>query len=31
VCPVLAKWLAAGFPQVEILSARRHKEAFLYL
>ena len=31
VCPVLAKWLAAGFPQVEILSTRRHKEAFLYL
>lgn len=31
VCPVLAKWLAAGFPQVEILSTSRHKEAFLYL
>ena len=28
VCPVLAKWLAAGFPQVEILSTSRHKEAF---
>ena len=28
VCPVLTKWLAAGFPQVEILSTRRHKEAF---
>lgn len=31
VCPVLVKWLAAGFPQVEILSTSRHKEAFLYL
>ena len=31
VCPVLAKWLAAGFPQVEILSTSRHNEEFLYL
>ena len=31
VVPVLAKWLASGFPKVEILTTQRHKEAFSYL
>lgn len=31
VCPVLAKWLSAGFPKVEILTTQRHKEVFSYL
>ena len=30
VVPVLAKWLSAGFPQVEVVETDRHKEAFLY-
>ena len=30
VVPVLAKWLADGFPQVEVVETTRHKEAFLY-
>ena len=30
VVPVLAKWLADGFPQVEVVETSRHKEAFLY-
>ena len=30
VVPVLAKWLSAGFPQVEVAETARHKEAFLY-
>ena len=28
---VLAKWLAAGFPKVEIVVTQQHKEAFSYL
>ena len=31
VCPVLAKWLSSGFPQVEIVPTNRHKEVFSYL
>lgn len=31
VVPVLAKWLASGFPKVEVLTAQQHKEAFSYL
>ena len=31
VCPVLVKWLSAGFPQVEVVPTNRHKEAFSYL
>ena len=31
VCPVLADWLSRGFPKVEVLSTRRHQEAFSYL
>ena len=31
VCPVLAKWLSFGFPQVEIVPTNRHKEVFSYL
>ena len=31
VCPVLVKWLSAGFPQVEVVPSGCHKEAFLYL
>ena len=31
VCPVLAKWLSDGFPKVEVLLTRRHKEVFSYL
>ena len=30
VVPVLAKWLADGFPQVEVVETTCHKEAFLY-
>ena len=30
VVPVLAKWLSAGFPQVEVAETTCHKEAFLY-
>ena len=30
VVPVLAKWLADGFPQVEVVETTRHKEALLY-
>ena len=30
VCPVLCKWLEAGFPKVEILLSQRHKEVFSY-
>ena len=30
VVPVLAKWLSAGFPQVQVVETARHKEAFLY-
>lgn len=28
VCPVLADWLKKGFPQVEVLISKRHKEVF---
>ncbi len=28
VCPVLEKWLREGFPEVEVLRSRRHKEVF---
>ena len=31
VVPVLAKWLASGFPKVEVLTTQQHKEAFSYL
>ena len=31
VVPVLAKWLAQGFPKVEIVTTARHKEVFSYL
>ncbi|WP_297212413.1 Nif3-like dinuclear metal center hexameric protein [uncultured Flavonifractor sp.] len=31
VVPVLAKWLSSGFPRVEVLVTRRHKEVFSYL
>ncbi len=28
VCPVLADWLKKGFPQVEVMRSKRHKEVF---
>lgn len=28
VCPVLAGWLEKGFPEVEVLLSKKHKEAF---
>lgn len=28
VCPVLVEWLSQGFPQVEVLRSKRHKEVF---
>lgn len=28
ICPVLARWLAEEFPQLEIFCSRRHKEVF---
>ena len=31
VVPVLAKWLADGFPKVEVLTTQTHKEVFTYL
>ncbi len=31
VVPVLAKWLADGFPKVEVLTTQVHQEAFSYL
>ena len=31
VCPVLEKWLKAGFPGVEIVHTAKHKEVFTYL
>ena len=31
VCPVLARWLSAGFPKIEVCLTNRHKEAFSYL
>ncbi|MBM6926456.1 Nif3-like dinuclear metal center hexameric protein [Pseudoflavonifractor phocaeensis] len=31
VVPVLAKWLADGFPKVEVLTTQAHKEVFSYL
>ena len=31
VVPVLAKWLASGFPKAEIFVTQRHKEVFSYL
>ena len=31
VVPVLAKWLTDGFPKVEVLTTKTHKEVFSYL
>ena len=31
VVPVLAKWLADGFPKVEVRTTQVHQEAFSYL
>lgn len=31
VCPVLVSWLKEGFPEVEVLLSRSHKEVFFYL
>ncbi|MGM9606015.1 MAG: Nif3-like dinuclear metal center hexameric protein [Oscillospiraceae bacterium] len=31
VCPVLASWLKEGFPEVEIVLSKCHKEVFSYL
>ncbi len=28
ICPVVARWLAEGFPQLEIFCAQKHKEVF---
>ena len=28
VCPVLAEWLKAGFPGMEIFLSKRHREVF---
>ena len=30
VCPVLAGWLAKGFPGVEVVQSQRHSEVFIY-
>ena len=31
VCPVLEKWLRSGFPGLEIVQTKEHKEVFSYL